>query len=317
MSDRSRDGRPGNEELDIQMTPVDDEFAAPPQPARAAPMPRGALPATTTASRRERQARPVGPPAPDAPEAEPAPATRSVVRLYFEALVSTLVLWLFGVTFLVQPVEVPTGSMLNTILVGDHLLVNRFVYGTPAWLAPPLPYRPIRRGDVIVFRHPTDPQDLYVKRVVGLPGETVEVYGTRVYLNGKELPETKALVKDTSVETPMEIVGDVQPAEGATYTVYYSQLRDLGDADDTELASLASVDRGTFGVGRPFTIPEGQYFCLGDNRDNSEDSRFWGPVPRENVVGRAMFVYWSFDGGAGPSNFLERIRRERIGTLIQ
>jgi signal peptidase I len=249
------------------------------------------------------------------PPGPPAPRPRSVARLYFEALLSTLVIWLFGVTFLVQPVAVPTGSMLNTILVGDHALVNRSVYGTPAWLAPLLPYRELRRGDVVVFRHPTDPESLYVKRVVGLPGETVEVYGTRVYVDGRELPENKALVRDTSAESAMEVVGEARPAEGATYTVYYSQLRDRGAADDWVVATLASVDRGTFGVGKPFTLPAGQYFVLGDNRDNSMDSRFWGTVPRENVVGRAMFVYWSSDPSA--SGLLDRLRLNRVGTLIQ
>ena len=267
--------------------------------------------------------KPAGLAPPAAGAATPRP--RSVVRLYVEALLNTLVLWLFGVTFLVQPVEVPTGSMLNTILVGDHVLVNRSVYGTPSWLAPALPFREIRRGDIVVFRHPTDPQDLYVKRVVGLPGETVEVYGTRVYVDGKELPENKALVRDTSVEEALEVVGDARPADGATYTVYYSQLRDLGDSDDAEVSTLASVDRGTMAVGKPFTIPEGQYFCLGDNRDNSKDSRFWGTVPRENVVGRAMFVYWSIDESAREqepgsnllSEILEYTRWARTGTLIK
>src|SRR6185295_8629408 len=138
----------------------------------------------------------------------------------------------FGVTFLVQPVEVPTGSMLNTILVGDHLLVNRAVFGNAGWLNPALPYRPIRRGDVIVFRHPTDPESLYVKRVVGLPGETIEIYGTRVYVDGQELPESKATVSDTAVAGPMDVVGEPVRAEGASYTVMYSSLRDLNGDDD-------------------------------------------------------------------------------------
>ena len=257
---------------------------------------------------------------PRAPLPEPtAPPAhlKSVVREYFESIVVTFIMALFGMTFITQAVKVPTGSMLNTILVGDHMLVSRAVYGGPRWLAPPLPYRDLRRGDVVVFRHPTEPESLYVKRVVGLPGETVEVYGTRVYVNGKELPENKALVRDTTSEGPLAVEGELQRAEGATYTVYYSQLRDLGDADDSGLGSLASVDRGTFGVGKPFTIPDGQYFCLGDNRDNSEDSRFWGTVPRENVVGRAVCVYWSTEGGAGAANFFGRVRWDRIGTLIQ
>ena len=225
---------------------------------------------------------------------------------------------MFVSTFVVQPVAVPTGSMLNTILVGDHVLVNRVVFGTPSWMFPVMPYAAIRRGDVVVFRHPNDPATLYVKRVVGLPGETVEVYGARVYIDGKELPENRAVVSDTTSNDRLEVVGDVRPADGARYTVYFSELRDLGESDDAEFSSLVSADRGMFGVGKPFTIPEGQYFCMGDNRDNSEDSRFWGTVPRQNIVGRAVAVYWSAPGGEGPGKAAAGgIRWSRIGTLIQ
>jgi signal peptidase I len=303
MTDRPGDRRPVDD-LDIQLTPVDDEFATPPAPGPA-PRPEAALPLPPERPRRPRIA-PLEPP-------EPAPPRpRSTPRIYFEALLGTLVVWLFGATFLVQPVEVPTGSMLNTILVGDHLLVNRMVYGAAGWLEPLAPYHAIRRGDVVVFRHPTDPENLYVKRVVGLPGETIEIYGTRVFVDGRELPEARALAADTTA-TSLEVVEAPEPPPGSTYTVYYSQLRDLGEAEGLEV--LASVDRGTFAVGRPFTIPEGEYFCLGDNRDYSEDSRFWGTVPRALVVGQAVAVYWSYDPAA--SSLSARIRWERIGSLVQ
>ena len=306
MSDRPGDWRPAGDELDIQLTPVDDEFEGTAS-ALAAPRPAPApavRPVPETRPRRPRIA-----------PLEPivrTPPRRSTPRVYFEALLTTLVVWLFAATFLVQPVEVPTGSMLNTILIGDHMLVNRMAYGTPLWLAPPLPYRTIGRGDVIVFRHPADPENLYVKRVVGLPGETVEIYGTHVYVDGHEIAERRALVSDPTAG-PLEVVEAAEPPAGATYTVFYSRLRDLGDGDG--LDALASVDRATFGVGRPFTIPEGQYFCLGDNRDNSSDSRFWGTVPRDLVVGRAVGVYWSDDATA--PRLVDRIRWGRIGTLVQ
>ena len=301
MTDRPADRPPADDGLDIQLTPVDDEFvapglgSAPPQPGVAEPPTRRPRPRLEPLEPLVREPRP-----------------RSTVRVYFEALVGTLVVWLFGATFLVQPVEVPTGSMLNTILIGDHMLVNRMVYGTPEWLAPLAPYRQIRRGDVVVFRHPTDPENLYVKRVVGLPGETVEIYGVRVYVDGRELPEARALVADPSAPA-LEVVEAPPPPPGVTYRVYYSQLRELGDGGGLE--ALASVDRGTFGVGRPFTIPDRHYFCLGDNRDNSLDSRFWGTVPRDLVVGRAVVVYWSYDATA-PS-LAERFRWARVGTLVQ
>jgi signal peptidase I len=306
MTDRPGDWRPAGDELDIQLTPVDDEFEG---AATTLTAPR---PAPLPAPQPPPEVRPRRPRIPPLEPLVREPAPRSSPRIYFEALVATLVVWLFAATFLVQPVEVPTGSMLDTILIGDHVLVNRMVYGTPLWLAPPLPYRAIRRGDVVVFRHPTDPENLYVKRIVGLPGETVEIYGTRVYVDGRELPERRALVSDPTAGM-LEVVETAEPGPGATYTVYYSRLRDLGDGGG--LDTLASVDRATFGVGRPFTIPEGEYFCLGDNRDNSLDSRFWGTVPRELVVGRAVAVYWSDDASA--PRLLERIRWARIGTLIQ
>jgi signal peptidase I len=303
MTDRNRDHADSGEEIDVQVTPVDDEFSSlpsKPAPRRVAvahrPPPRTVPPPRAVAAELPR----------------PVATARSVPRLYFEAMVATLACCLFVVTFIAQPVSVETGSMLNAILGGDHLLVNRTVYGGPAWLGPLLPHREVRRGDVVVFRHPSRPHELYVKRVVGLPGETVEIYGTRVYVDGRELPETRALARETAPEGPIEVVGEPRVAEGATWTVYYSHLRDLGDGD--ELSALVSTDRGTVAVGRPFTVPPGQYFCLGDNRDNSEDSRFWGPVPRENVVGRAMLVYWSTDAAGGGFG---RVRWSRIGTLVE
>lgn len=315
MNERPRDGRPSGDERDPQHPADDDEIVSVPEPAHSLPAARQSRAAEALRHpERVSSLRPVA--APRAASARQSGPRRSIARLYFEALIGTLVIWLFAVTFLIQMVEVPTESMLNTILVGDHLLVNRTVYGTAGWLQPVLPAREIQRGDVVVFKHPTDPQSLYVKRVVGLPGETIEVYGTRIYIDGQELPENKAIVEDTSADGAMAIVGEPSIADDATWTVYYSQLRDLGGTDD-ELAVLASVDRGTFGVGKPFTIPDRQYFCLGDNRDNSDDSRFWGTVPRENVIGRATLVYFSTGSGEGSFNFFSRVRWVRIGTLIQ
>jgi signal peptidase I len=317
MTGGEHDNPAESDDLGIQITPVDDEFAAAPRPSatRSAP----------AAPRRAPDGAPK-PTAPAPPDASPTKAAvestarpvrvRSVAREYFEAMVVTLIFCVFGTTFLAQPVSVPTGSMLNTIVVEDHLLVNKFVFAAhPSWLATLLPYREIRRGDVIVFKHPSDPQNLYVKRVIGLPGETVEVYGTRVYINGNPLPEARALTREPDSDGALEVVGEPSRPEGSAYTVYYSQLRSLSDTDDESTSALASVDRGMVGVGKPFTIPEGHYFCLGDNRDNSEDSRFWGTVPRENVVGRAMFVYWSVD--KSQSGWFKSARWKRIGTLIQ
>jgi len=313
MIDRPDGPGAGDDDLDIRIAPVDDEFVSRPRP------PRPSAPAAPAEPEppEERHA----PPDADVAVADSTAAgprdARSGVRLYFEAMVVTLVVWLFAQTFLAQPVTVPTGSMLNTIRIGDHLVVNRFIYGSPAWLAPFVPYRPIRRGDIIVFHHPTEPDSLYVKRVIALPGETVEVYGSRVYINSQELPETKVATRDPGTDGALDRTSDPVVAPGATYTVYYSSLRDVGTEE--ELETLASADGGTVGVGRPFSVPPGQYFCLGDNRDNSQDSRYWGTVPRENVVGRAMFVYWSYGVADGDSAVepQKHVRPGRIGTLLQ
>ena len=137
------------------------------------------------------------------------------------------------------------------------------------------------------------------------------------------LPTGAGGVRENDDEGTLERTGEIQAAEGAPYTVYYSQLRDLESPDDSDFSDLVSANRGTVAVDKPFKIRSGHYFCLGDNRDDSEDSRFWGEVARENIVGRAMFVYWSVDKssqpGASPALFdpLTRIRWKRIGTLIQ
>src|SRR5216684_9022613 len=169
-------------------------------------------------------------------ETEPAGPPRSVIREYFESAVVTVIMALFGMTFIVQAVKVPTASMENTITVGDHLLVNKFVFG-PGPHLPFLPQRDIRRGDVIVFKYPGNPhnpeRDLqpdnipykvnYVKRVIGLPGDLVEVKGLHVYINGKQLPEHLIVVADdTNDKAPLDIKEDTPRQGNESYDVYYA-----------------------------------------------------------------------------------------------
>lgn len=303
----------------IDLAPVDDEFAdaAPPLGAREPAAVVEPEPVEAIGAEPEVEA-----------AAPPTPAyVKSVFREYFESMVVTFIMAIFGMTFITQAVKVPTGSMLNTILIEDHLMVNKFIFGEhPSWLAGILPYREIQRGDIIVFKYPLAPETNYVKRVIGLPGETIEVYGSRVYINGKELPEDKVLVRDPQMKSDLVLLGAPEKAEGARWTAYYNQMRNLGDRDESDYSTLVSGDMGEYGVHRhPYTIPAGTYFCMGDNRDNSEDSRVWGTVPRENVVGRAMFVYWSLDMSGttddDPTNFFSdfvgRTRWGRTGTLIK
>lgn len=286
-------------------------------------------------------------------EASPEPSfKKSVAREYFESAVVTLIMALFGMTFIVQAVKVPTGSMKNTIWIQDHLLVNKFIYGQNdiPGIGAILPSRPIRRGDVIVFKFPEDPQTNYVKRVIALPGETVEYDGSTntVYINGKELPENKVYAEHVGgghSALPLRPEQE-DPAEGASWTVFYDSERGVAELENDE-----SIKYGK--MGHPFTVPvkgdkmpedilndqqkrrvydadgdglydSDQYFCMGDNRDNSLDGRVWGTVPRSSVVGRAMFVYWSIDPTPDPdggSNFIvdffKKSRWSRTGTFIK
>ncbi len=257
-------------------------------------------------------------------EAGSSPGTThrvSTVREYFESAVVTVIMALFGMTFIVQAVKVPTGSMENSILIGDHFLVNKFIFNeTHTWLDRLLPVRSVRRGDVVVFKYPEDPQTNYVKRVIGLPGETIEVRGTRVFINGKELPEHRVFVKSPAYDaqdSSLQIVAEEPGPENAAYTVFW----EYSDQDDWFRSSFHS---GRYAVNEPYTIPEKAYFVMGDNRDDSQDSRYWGTVPRDYIVGRALIVYWSFDERAAQHNgknwFADMIRYtrwRRTGTLIR
>lgn len=264
------------------------------------------------------------------PENKPLGPPKSIAREYFESFVVTLVMAIFGMTFILQAVTVPTGSMQNTILVGDYLLVNKFIFAPSGSPLPFLPQRDIKRGDVIVFKYPgfrDDPskehpgivpyQVNYVKRVIGLPGETVEFRDNHVYINGQLLPEHRLVSANPYVETAAKNT-DVEPRQsGETYDVMYSQ-RSM-DAVNRHV-SVVRDDMSFAVAGKVMKVPEDSYFVMGDNRDNSEDSRFWGFVGRNLIVGRAMFVYWSCDKAASGGSMLGCVtspRLDRIGKMIK
>jgi signal peptidase I len=184
---------------------------------------------------------------------------KSTVREYFESIVIAVILALFIRTFVVQAFKIPTGSMENNLLIGDHLLVNKFVFGPAGPERGILPMRDIRRLDIVVFKYPDEPERDFIKRVIGLPGETVELRNKKVYINGRALDEP--------------YVHFLEPA-----------------SDSQEITSFDVRER--YG---PVRVPEGQYFVMGDNRDNSQDSRYWGFLPRSYIKGRALMIYWSFD----------------------
>jgi signal peptidase I len=193
------------------------------------------------------------------------PDSKSTAREYYEALLIAIIFVNFARIFVFQAFKIPTPSMEDNLKVGDHLIVNKFIYG-PRFsgpLANLLPLRDVQRGDIIVFRFPENPEDDYVKRVIGLPGDVLTIRDKKVSINGKQLDEPYVLFTDPQI-FPLE---PLLPA--------HFRLRDQ------------------YG---PITVPEGQYFAMGDNRDNSHDSRYWGGVPRSHIKGRAFMVYWSYEG---------------------
>ena len=268
-------------------------------------------------------------------EAEQVGPRKTIIREYFESAVVTVIMALFGMTFIVQAVKVPTGSMQNTIVVGDHLLVNKFIFA-PGPRLPVLPQRDIRRGDIIVFKYPGNPNNRasdqqennipfktnYVKRVIGLPGEEVEVRGLKVYVNGQPLPEHVIVVDgdfaDANQKAPLRITEE-EPRQGnELYNVYYFD-RTVEAVRDGRRAS-ASSDFHFAVDGKPVKVPENSYFVMGDDRDNSLDGRAWGFVPRDLIIGRAMFVYWSYDETqpfSSPIDFFSNTRWRRTFTLVK
>ncbi|HKD11181.1 MAG TPA: signal peptidase I [Thermoanaerobaculia bacterium] len=209
------------------------------------------------------------------------PSRHSSTREWYESLLVAAVFVLFVRTFVVQTYQVPTGSMETTILVGDHLLVNKFAYAPhlSGW-EKMMPYRAVHRGDIIVFKKPGDDMNdgnVLVKRAVGTPGDVILVHAKKVTVNSETADGPHVQHIDPEVYAPGDPRGP----------------------------------RDYFG---PFTVPSGDYFGMGDNRDNSLDSRFWGPVPRPNIFGRPFLIYWSYE--AEPNSHVWRGPVAKIQQLL-
>jgi signal peptidase I len=198
---------------------------------------------------------------------------KSTFREYAEAIIVALVLALIIRTFVVQAFKIPSGSMEPTLEIGDHILVNKFIYGIkiPFTSINLFPWESPQRGDVMVFIYPLEPEKDFIKRVIGVGGDTVRIVNKKLYINGVEVPDPHAVYKEDTI-----LPGEVQK-------------------------------RDNFG---PVTVPKGNLFVLGDNRDRSLDSRFWGFVPLEDVKGKAFIIYWSWDRQE------TTVRWKRIGHLI-
>jgi signal peptidase I len=208
---------------------------------------------------------------------------KSVPREYFESLVIAVILAVFVRTFVFQAFKIPTGSMEKGLLVGDHLIVNKMI-NAPALSGLEraiLPRRDIRRGDVIVFKYPAEPERDFIKRVIGLPGDRLELRRKTVYINGQPLAEPYVQFLEAPSTDGPERVGDLRESYG------------------------------------PVTVPDGQYFMMGDNRDNSQDSRYWGFLPESYVKGRALFIYFSFEDNASLVNIFSGIAWNRLFNRVR
>lgn len=198
-------------------------------------------------------------------------------------------------SFVVEPFKIPSGSMIPTLLVGDFLLVNKFVYGLrlPVINTRISQGSPLERGDVVVFRYPEDPSKDYIKRVVGLPGDNVAYANKQIIINGKPVPTQ--LVGDFSYITEQGYILDTEK--------YREQL-------GSHRHDILLIPESGMQDMEPITVPVGHYFMMGDNRDNSNDSRFWGFVSDDNIVGKAMLIWWSWD------SLETRVRWQRLGEAI-
>jgi signal peptidase I len=234
----------------------------------------------------------------EAPVEKKAAREKVTLQEYLESLLVTVILALFGTSFIVQAFKIPSPSMERTLLVGDHLLVNKFIFGgRGAWYEKVLPYRPVRRGDIIVFRFPYKDHPHYVKRVIGIPGDRIKIVDQQVYVNGKVLNEPYVVHDPGALPDPF---GENFPPPGKH--LFLGRLQ----------PEWADEIRSHI-VGDELVVPKDKYFAMGDNRDRSEDSRYWGFVDRDAIMGRPVLIYWSVD--ATTADYSDRSFFGRIASI--
>jgi signal peptidase I len=209
-----------------------------------------------------------------------------------------LVIVLFLMTFVLQNFEIPSSSMEDTLLIGDHVFVNREQFAPATrWMGPLMPYRDIRRGDIVVFLSPEEKGMFIVKRIVGIPGDRLHVRDGALYRDGQKLDEPYVHHKQGDYNPYRDNFPAVAPSEnyGVTSEEWQNNMRSYVQGDD-------------------IVVPPDSYFGMGDNRDVSKDSRYWGFIPKANVIGRPLFIYWSFE--TPPNQYLMRDVSDRIGFLV-
>ena len=227
------------------------------------------------------------------------------MRDTFESLVVTVILAVFGTTFVVQAFKIPTGSMENTLLIGDHLLVNKFIFAPQGGsLVDILPYRDLRRHDVVVFKFTptgedqTEPGEHFVKRVIGVPGDHIRIFHRQVFVNGQ-------LQVEPYVRHDPALAGELRPGD------------DFPPPDSESLPGSTSAwdaEMPNYVKNGELIVPPGKFFVMGDNREESWDSRFWGFVSRDVVTGRPLLIYWSFE--TPRDEYLHNSLSDRISQFV-
>ena len=217
---------------------------------------------------------------------------------FLASLAAVLVTGLFIITFVLQAFEIPSSSMENTLLIGDHVFVNRVQFAPASrWIGPLLPYRQIRRGDIVVFLSPAEPGLYVVKRIMGIPGDRIHLRDGIVYRNGEKLDEPYV----------------IHQSGGDNYNPYRDNFPAVPPSEFNNVTPDWQLLMKQNLQGDDLVVPPDHYFAMGDNRDVSYDSRYWGFIPKENVIGRPMFIYWSFE--TPPNQYLEKEVSQRIGFL--
>ena len=216
---------------------------------------------------------------------------------FLASLAAVLVTGLFIITFVLQAFEIPSSSMENTLLIGDHVFVNRETFAPKtALLGPFLPYREVHRQDIVVFLSPSEPGLYVVKRIIGVPGDHIHLRDGAVFRNGEKLNE------------PYVIHTDDQ------YNAYRDNFPAVSPDGYSNVTPEWALTMRQYIQGEDVVVPEGGYFAMGDNRDVSLDSRYWGFIPKQNLIGRPMFIYWSFE--TPPYQYLQKDFFERVKFII-
>jgi signal peptidase I len=231
-----------------------------------------------------------------AKKTEQPPKKKETTVEFLASLAVVLVTGLFIITFIVQAFEIPSSSMENTLLIGDHVFVNRIGFSPRThWIGPIVPYRDIHHGDIVVFLSPAEPGLYVVKRVIGIPGDRVHLRDGRVYRNGAVLDEPYVIRDGT--ENP-----------------YRDDFPAVAPSDANNVTPEWHLELGKHIQGDDLVVPPNEYFVMGDNRDVSYDSRYVGFIPRENIIGRPLFIYWSFQTPA--NQYLKRDIGDRVGFVV-